>query len=59
MSRIEVVRVTEQSVKNALEALNKADKQDQNLQDRLIAELRNATDDYANAVRELNVRSPR
>ncbi|MGE5110491.1 MAG: hypothetical protein ACM3JB_06520 [Acidobacteriaceae bacterium] len=59
MSRIEVVRVTEQSVKNALEALNKADKQDQNLQDRLIAELRNATDDYAKAVRELNVTSPR
>jgi hypothetical protein len=59
MSRIEVVRVTEQSVKNALEALNKADKQDQNLQDRLIAELRSATDDYAKAVRELNVRSPR
>lgn len=59
MSTIEEVRVAEESVKNALEALRKADKQDQNLKDRLIAALRNATDDHAKAVRELKSDLPR
>jgi hypothetical protein len=56
MSTIEEVRAAENHVKNAFEALRTADGQDQNLRDRVIAELKNATDEYARAVRELKSR---
>jgi len=51
MSTIEEVRAAEKKVQEILEALKKAGAQDPN---HLSNELRNATDDYAKAVRELN-----
>jgi predicted Zn-dependent protease len=51
MSTIEEVRKAEKRVQEVLEALKKASAQDPN---HLSAELMNATDDYARAVRELN-----
>jgi hypothetical protein len=50
MSTIEEVRAAEKRVQKVLDALKKADAQDAN---DLSAELRNATDEYARAVREL------
>jgi len=50
MSTIEEVRAAETRVQKVLEALKKADARDAN---DLSAELRNATDEYARAVREL------
>jgi hypothetical protein len=50
MSSIEDVRASEKKVKEVLGALAKAEAQDQNY---LNNELRNATDEYARAVREL------
>jgi len=44
-------------VKNVLDALKQADPEDRNLQQRLAAELTIATDQYAKAVRELEVRA--
>ena len=58
MSTIEEVRVAENNVKSVLDALKKADRQDQNLQDRLSVELKIATDQYAKAIRELNSKQP-
>jgi hypothetical protein len=51
MSTIEEVRAAEKKVQEVLEALKKASAQDPN---HLGIELKNATDDYARAVRELN-----
>jgi hypothetical protein len=51
MSTIEEVRAAEKRVQEVLKALKKAGAQDPN---HLNDELRNATDDYARAVRELN-----
>jgi len=51
MSTIEEVRAAEKRVQKVLDALKKAGGQDPN---NLSAELKNATDDYAKAVRELN-----
>jgi hypothetical protein len=50
MSTIEEVRAAETRVQKVLDALKKADARDAN---DLSAELRNATDEYAKAVREL------
>lgn len=52
MSTIEEVRAAEKKVQEVLDALKKADAQDPN---HLGGELRNATDDYAKAVRELRL----
>ena len=51
MSTIEDVRAAEKKVQEVLDALKKADPQDLN---HLSAELRNATDHYARAVRGLD-----
>jgi hypothetical protein len=51
MSTIEEVRKAEKRVQEVLEALKKASAQDPR---HLSTELKNATDDYARAVRELN-----
>jgi hypothetical protein len=51
MSTIEEVRTAEKKVQEVLDALKKAGAQDPN---HLSTELKNATDDYARAVRELN-----
>jgi len=51
MSTIEEVRAAETRVQKVLDALKKADARDPN---HLSDELKNATDDYARAVRELN-----
>jgi hypothetical protein len=51
MSTIEEVRAAEKKVQEVLDALKKAGPQDP---DHLSSELRNATDDYARAVRELH-----
>jgi hypothetical protein len=51
MSTIQEVREAEKRVEKVLEALKRADAQDPN---HLSDELRNATDEYARAVRELN-----
>lgn len=51
MSTIEDVRAAEKKVQEVLHALKKADVQDPNSLD---AELRNATDEYATAVRGLD-----
>ncbi len=50
MSTIEEVRAAEKKVQKVLDALRKAGAQDPN---HLSTELRNATDEYAKAVREL------
>ncbi len=52
MSSIEEVRASEKKVQEALGALENAGAQDQN---HLSNELRNATDEYARAVRELRL----
>lgn len=54
MSTIGEVKAAERRVRNILETLKGADAQDQDLQDRLGAELRRATDDYSKAVLELS-----
>lgn len=51
MSTIEEVRTAEKKVQAVLDALKKAGAQDPN---NLSTDLKNATDDYARAVRELN-----
>jgi len=51
MSTIEDVRAAEERVQKVLDALKKANAQDPN---HLSSELKNATDEYARAVRELN-----
>ncbi|MFZ0861253.1 MAG: hypothetical protein WAN18_11265 [Candidatus Sulfotelmatobacter sp.] len=51
MSTIEEVRTAEKKVQDVLDALKKAGAQDPNY---LSTDLKNATDDYARAVRELN-----
>jgi hypothetical protein len=51
MSTIEDVREAEKRVEEVLEALRRAGAQDPN---HLSDELRNATDEYARAVRDLN-----
>jgi hypothetical protein len=51
MSTIEEVRAAEKRVQKVLDALKKAGAQDPN---HLSAELKNATDEYSRAVRELN-----
>jgi len=51
MSTIEEVRAAKKRVEKVLEALKRARAQDPN---HLSNELRNATDEYARAVRELN-----
>jgi hypothetical protein len=51
MSTIEEVRTAEKKVLEVLKALKKAGAQDPNP---LSTDLKNATDDYARAVRELN-----
>jgi len=51
MSTIEEVRAAEKRVREVLDALRKAGAQDPN---DLGTELKNATDEYARAVRELN-----
>jgi hypothetical protein len=51
MSTIEEVRAAEKNVQKILEALKKAGAQDPN---HFSDELRNATEEYARAVRELN-----
>jgi hypothetical protein len=50
MSTIEEVRAAEKKVREVLEALKKASSQDPN---HLSTALKNATDEYARAVREL------
>lgn len=55
MSTIGEVRAAEKRVKDALDALKEANVRDQNLQDRLGAELKSATDEYSKAVLELNL----
>ena len=52
MSSIEEVRASEKKVQEVLDALEDAGAQDQNY---LSNELRNATDEYARAVRELRL----
>ncbi len=52
MSTIEEVRVAEKKVQEVLQALRKTDTQGPN---DLATELRKVTDDYARAVRELNL----
>jgi hypothetical protein len=54
MSTIDEVRAAEKRMKNAQDALRKADEQDRELQRRLAAELTSATDEYSKAVRELS-----
>jgi hypothetical protein len=51
MSTIEEVRAAEKRVQKILDALKKADAQDPN---HLSGELKEATDEYARVVRELN-----
>jgi hypothetical protein len=51
MSTIADVRAAEKKVQDVLDALKKAGAQDPN---HLSTELKNATDDYARTVRELN-----
>ena len=51
MSTIEEVRAAEKKVQEVLDAFKKASAQDPN---HLGSELKNVTDDYARAVRELN-----
>ena len=51
MSTIGEVRTAEKKVQEILDALKKAGAQDPN---NLSTDLKNATDDYARAVRELN-----
>ena len=51
MSTVEEVRAAERRVQRILEALKKTDALDP---DQLSTRLRNATDEYARAVRELN-----
>jgi hypothetical protein len=51
MSTVADVRAAEKKAQEVLDALKKAGAQDPN---DLSTELRNATDDYARAVRELN-----
>ena len=51
MSTIADVRAAEKKVQDVLDALKKAGAQDPN---HLSIELKNATEDYARAVRELN-----
>jgi hypothetical protein len=51
LSTIEEVRAAEKKVQEVLNALKKSSAQDPN---HLSTELKNATDDYARAVRELN-----
>ena len=51
MSTIEEVRTAEKRVQGLLDALKKAGAKDPN---KLAFELKNATDEYARAVRELN-----
>jgi hypothetical protein len=51
MSAIEEVRAAETRVQKVLDALKKTDARDPN---HLSDELKNATDEYARAVRELN-----
>jgi Flp pilus assembly protein TadD len=51
MSTIEEVRVAETRLQKVLDALKKADARDPN---DLSAELKNATDEYTRAARELN-----
>ena len=51
MSTIEEVRKAEKRMQEVLDTLKKASAQDPN---HLSTELKNATDDYARAVRELN-----
>lgn len=55
MSTIGEVKAAEGRVKDILDALKVADAQDRNLQDRLGAELKSATDEYSKAVLELNL----
>lgn len=55
MSTIEEVRRAEKKVQEVLDALKKASAQDPN---HLSSELKNATDDYARAVRELSSNYP-
>ena len=55
MSTIEEVRTAEKKVQDVLDALKKAGAQDPN---HLSTDLKNATDDYAKAVRELNSHEP-
>jgi len=52
VSTIEEVRAAEKKVQEVLEALKKAGAQDPN---HLSDELKNATDEYARAVRELSL----
>ena len=51
MSTIEEVRTAEKRVQEVFDALKKAGAKDPN---KLAVELKNATDEYARAVRELN-----
>ena len=51
MSTIEEVRAAEKKVQKVLDALKESDAQDPNS---ISTELKNATDEYARAVRELN-----
>lgn len=53
MSTIEEVRIAEKKVKKLLDEIKKTDTHEPN---RLGAELINATDEFARAVRELNLR---
>ena len=55
MSTIEEVKAAEKRVEKVLEALKRAGAQDPN---HLSDELRNATDEYARAVREIKQSSP-
>ena len=55
MSTIEEVRAAEKKVQDVLDALKKAGAQDPN---HLSTKLKNATDDYARAVRELRSSEP-
>jgi len=55
VSTIEEVRAAEKKVQEVLLALKEADVQDPN---HLSAELKNATDEYARAVRELDSKLP-
>lgn len=54
MSTIGEVRAAEKRVRDILNAFKGADAQDQDLQDRLGAELKGATDEYSKAVLALN-----
>ena len=57
-STIEEVIAAEARVKNVLEALKKADPEDQHLQDRLAHELKSATDGYSRTFLALVRNSP-